>query len=201
MKSREGTVVDADELMAGMFEEAKRSTEALGKNDYIGEEAGLLYEMIGMGALKYFILKVDPKKNMLFNPNESIDFNGNTAPFIQYTYARTASLLRKATENGLEWQSAISDTFIPEMQEISLLHSIYEFPQVIKLAGDTLSPALIANYVYELGKAFNRFYQEIPIFKEQDSEKQFFRLQLSKFLAITIKNGMSLLGIGVPERM
>jgi arginyl-tRNA synthetase len=138
---------------------------------------------------------------MLFNPNESIDFNGNTAPFIQYTCARIASLLRKASANGLDWQTAIPDTFIPEIQEINLLHSIYEFPQVVKLAGDTLSPALIANYVYELAKAFNRFYQEIPIFREQNSEKQFFRLQLSNFMAITIKNGMSLLGIDVPERM
>jgi arginyl-tRNA synthetase len=201
MKSREGTVVDADDLMNDMFEEAKRSTEALGKNDYIGKEANRLYEMIGIGALKYFILKVDPKKNMLFNPNESIDFNGNTAPFIQYTYARIASLLRKATESNHDWQTQISQSLIPETQEINLLHSIYEFPQVVKLAGNTLSPALIANYVYELSKAFNRFYQEIPIFKEQNSEKQSFRLQLSQLLAITIKNGMSLLGIGVPERM
>ena len=201
MKSREGTVVDADDLMNSMFEEAKRSTEALGKSDYIGEEAVQLYEMIGMGALKYFILKVDPKKNMLFNPNESIDFNGNTAPFIQYTYARIASLLRKATENRLDWQAQIPQSLTPEAQECKLLHSIYEFPQMVKLAGDTLSPALIANYVYELAKEFNRFYQEIPIFKEQNSEKQAFRLQLSQLLAITIKNGMNLLGIGVPERM
>jgi len=201
MKSREGTVVDADDLMNAMFDEAKRSTDALGKNDYIGKESEQLYEMIGMGALKYFILKVDPKKNMLFNPNESIDFNGNTAPFIQYTHARIISLLNKASHSGLNEQTLNSPSFIPDAQEINLLHSIYEFPQVIKLAGDTLSPALIANYVYDLAKTFNRFYQEVPIFKEPDREKQIFRLQLSRLLAICIKNGMSLLGIGVPERM
>ncbi|MDR2868303.1 MAG: arginine--tRNA ligase, partial [Bacteroidales bacterium] len=201
MKSREGTVVDADDLMTSMFEEAKRSTESLGKHEFQAEEAQKLYEMIGMGALKYFMLKVDPKKNMLFNPEESIDFNGNTAPFIQYTYARIASLLRKAKEQGINpTENQLSDMEIGE-QEVNLLHTIYDFPQVIKQAGESLSPALVANYVFDLAKEFNRFYQEFPIFKEENTQKQLLRLQLSKMTANTLKTGLSLLGIEVPERM
>ncbi|MDL2308994.1 arginine--tRNA ligase, partial [Bacteroidales bacterium OttesenSCG-928-B11] len=197
MKSREGTVVDADDLMEGMYREAKTSTEALGKFNFPEDEAAKLYEMIGLGALKYFILKVDPKKNMLFNPEESIDFNGNTAPFIQYTHARIRSLLRKATENNINIETPILHyEFSPIEKE--LIKRLYEFPGTIKSAGEQYSPALIANYVYELAKDFNRFYQETPIFREENSDKQIFRLSLSRFIGNTVKCGMSLLGIDVP---
>jgi len=201
MKSREGTVVDADDFMEEMFLQAKESTENLGKIDFESLEAEKLYEMIGLGALKYFILKVDPKKNMLFNPEESIDFNGNTAPFIQYTHARICSLIRKANENKMEINQSLPEYFVPSSFEKELLKKLYDYPQTVMNAGKEYSPALIANYIYDLAKEFNRFYQETPIFKEEDSEKRIFRLQLSLFIADIIRKGMQLLGIRVPERM
>ena len=201
MKSREGTVVDADDLMDDMFEEAKQSTESLGKFDFQPDEAATLYEMVGLGALKYFILKVDPAKNMLFNPAESIDFNGNTAPFIQYTHARIRSLLRKAAEQSVNVADALPDGLSPEGEEKSIVKKLYQYPQVVLAAGEILSPALIANYVYDLAKQFNHFYQETPIMRETDAAKRLLRLQISQWVANTLRNGMKLLGIDVPERM
>ena len=201
MKSREGTVVDADDLMDDMFEEAKQSTESLGKFDFQPGEAAALYEMVGLGALKYFILKVDPAKNMLFNPAESIDFNGNTAPFIQYTHARIRSLLRKAAEQSVNVADALPDGLSPEGEEKSIVKKLYQYPQVVLAAGEILSPALIANYVYDLAKQFNHFYQETPIMRETDAAKRLLRLQISQWVANTLRNGMKLLGIDVPERM
>ena len=201
MKSREGTVVDADDLMDAMYDEAKASTEALGKFQFTPEEADKLYEMVGLGALKYFILKVDPTKNMLFNPEESIDFNGNTAPFIQYTHARICSLLRKADDQQLPWRKDLpTDTAMNE-NERELVKALYQYPDTVLAAGDNYSPALIANYIYDLSKQFNRFYQETPIMKETDESKRLLRLQIARLTAITIHNGMDLLGIEVPERM
>jgi arginyl-tRNA synthetase len=201
MKSREGTVVDADDLMDDMFLEAKQSTEALGKFDFQPDEAAALYEMVGLGALKYFILKVDPAKNMLFNPAESIDFNGNTAPFIQYTHARIRSLLRKAAEQSVDIGTPLPAGTMPEGEEKQLVKTLYKYPQVVLSAGDNLSPALIANYVYDLAKQFNHFYQETPVMREADPGKRLIRLQLSQWVANTLRNGMKLLGIDVPERM
>lgn len=199
MKSREGTVVDADDLMEEMIFQAREKTSALGKNDEVKDDE--LFEMIGIGALKYFILKVDPKKKMLFNPEESIDFNGNTAPFIQYTHARIKSLLRKATDNGITYDAPISESISLNKSEKDLIQSLYEFPQVVETAGNTMSPALIANYAFNLCKEFNRFYQETPIFKESDESLRNLRLQISAFMALVIKNAMLLLGIQVPEKM
>ena len=201
MKSREGTVVDADDLMDAMFLEAKQSTESLGKFDFQADEAAALYEMVGLGALKYFILKVDPAKNMLFNPAESIDFNGNTAPFIQYTHARIRSLLRKAAEQSVNVAGALPDGLSPEGEEKLIVKKLYQYPQVVLAAGENLSPALIANYVYDLAKQFNHFYQETPIMREADATKRLLRLQISQWVANTLRNGMKLLGIDVPERM
>jgi len=201
MKSREGTVVDADDLMDNMFQEAKAGTEALGKFDFEADEAARLYEMVGLGALKYFILKVDPTKNMLFNPAESIDFNGNTAPFIQYTHARIKSLLRKAEAQGIDTNAALPDAFTLEGEEKQIVKMLYKYPQTVLGAGDSFSPALIANYIFDLAKQFNRFYQENPIMKEADESKRLVRLQISRFVATTLRNGMKLLGIDVPERM
>ena len=200
MKSREGTVVDADDLMDEMFLQAKESTEALGKHDFTAEEANRLYEMIGLGALKYFILKVDPKKNMLFNPAESIDFNGNTAPFIQYTHARIKSLLRKAEENGIDLVVSVDDYFLGDSEK-ALLKSLYAYPQVVEAAGEGYSPALIANYLFDLAKDFNGFYQVSPIFKEENKNLRALRLRLSQMVARVLKCGMALLGIDVPEKM
>ena len=156
--------------------------------------------MIGLGALKYFILKVDPKKNMLFNPEESIDFNGNTGPFIQYTHARIRSLLRKAAENGIDYAA---NTEAAELQkaEKDLVKALYDFPEVVQNAGAAMSPALIANYAFDLAKEFNRFYQETPIFKEENVAARNLRLQISELTALVLKNAMSLLGILVPEKM
>jgi len=200
MKSREGTVVDADDLMDSMFQEAKASTEALGKFDFQSDEADKLYEMVGLGALKYFILKVDPTKNMLFNPAESIDFNGNTAPFIQYTHARICSLLRKAAEQGISITDGQANIVLGT-EEKQLIKMLYRYPQVVLSAGDSFSPALIANYIYDVAKQFNHFYQETPIFKETDEQKRILRLRISQWVAVTIRNGMKLLGIDVPEKM
>lgn len=201
MKSREGTVVDADDLMEEMYLQAKESTEALGKFEFSEEEAKRLYEMIGLGALKYFILKVDPKKNMLFNPNESIDFNGNTAPFIQYTHARIKSMLRKAKENNINFtQLSINAEQLSDTEK-QIIKQIYEYKNILKTAADTFSPALIANYTYDLAKDFNRFYQETPIFKEENEALRAFRLLISSCCARTIATAMNLLGIDVPEKM
>ncbi len=201
MKSREGTVVDADDLMDDMVQEAKNGTEALGKFDFPEDEAAALYEMIGLGALKYFILKVDPTKNILFNPAESIDFNGNTAPFIQYTHARIRSLLRKADGQEIDINGPIAENCELGTEEKQLIKTLYRYPQVVLAAGDNYSPALIANYIYDLAKQFNHFYQETPIFKEEDAAKRQLRLQISQWTATTIRNGMKLLGIDVPDKM
>ncbi len=201
MKSREGTVVDADDLMDAMHEEARLSTEALGKFQFSPEEADKLYEMVGLGALKYFILKVDPAKNMLFNPEESIDFNGNTGPFIQYTHARIRSLLRKADEQQLAWQDALPSNMVLDDEERTLAKMLHLFPGTVAAAGENLSPAILANYIYDLAKQYNHFYQETPILKECDTFKRQVRLQITALTALTIRNGMQLLGIDVPERM
>jgi arginyl-tRNA synthetase len=199
MKSREGKVVDADDLMEEMFQTAKAMTMELGKtDDFPEQEAEALYRMIGLGALKYFILKVDPKKNMLFNPRESIDFNGNTGPFIQYTYARIRSVLRKAGA-----KVNFIDETLPALlpKERSLIRMLYEFPATVQLAGDSLSPALIANYTFELAKEFNQFYHDITILNEPDQAIRAFRISLAGMTGIVIRNAMGLLGIDVPERM
>ncbi|MBR4911496.1 MAG: arginine--tRNA ligase [Bacteroidales bacterium] len=200
MKSREGTVVDADDLMDDMYEEAKTSTEALGKFQFTPEEADKLYEMIGLGALKYFILKVDPAKNMLFNPAESIDFNGNTAPFIQYTHARIRSMLRKGVESGIDLAAKLPQLSLNE-EEKTLINLLYQYPKTVFSAGDNFSPALIANYCYDLAKQFNHFYQDTPIFKEEDAAKRLLRLKLSRWVSLVLRSGMGLLGIEVPEKM
>ena len=200
MKSREGTVVDADDLMDDMYAEAKSSTEALGKFQFTPEEADKLYEMIGQGALKYFILKVDPAKNMLFNPAESIDFNGNTAPFIQYTHARIRSMLRKGAENGIDLAAKLPQLSLNE-EEKTLINLLYQYPKTVLAAGDNFSPALIANYCYDLAKQFNHFYQDTPIFKEEDATKRLLRLKISRWVSLVLRSGMRLLGIEVPEKM
>ncbi|MDP4266092.1 MAG: arginine--tRNA ligase [Bacteroidota bacterium] len=201
MKSREGTVVDADDLMNVMRDTARKASEELGKAENLTEEEALkLYKTIGLGALKYFILKVDPKKKMLFNPQESIELNGNTGPFIQYTYARIKSLLKKASENGISWnkESAITEINQEEKDILKLLH---EYPVVIKESGETYNPALIANYIYELVKSYNHFYQEIPVIKELNYDIACYRLKLSELTGRVIRSAMSLLGIDLPERM
>ena len=202
MKSREGTVVDADNLLQEMFDTARKMSEELGKlEEFSAEEKENIIRTIGLGALKYFILKVDPKKNMLFNPAESIDFNGNTGPFIQYTFARINSIFRKAKEAKISLDGKLDNTLIPDIREISLLRLLYDYPSVVKEAGDTLSPALIANYLYELAKEYNQFYQEFTILKEQNAGIRDFRLILSGAVAGVIESGMGLLGIEVPQRM
>lgn len=201
MKSREGTVVDADDLMEEMYNTAKTTTETLGKIDAFDDiEKHNLFNMISLGALKYYILKVDPKKTMLFNPEESIDFNGNTGPFIQYTHARIRSLFRKAAERGL----AVSTDEIPQMilpKEKELIKLLHDFPVVVHEAAENLSPAQVANYVYDLAKEFNQFYQEVPVLKEEDRATIAFRLALAGFVGSVIKTSMNLLGIEVPEKM
>jgi len=202
MKSREGTVVDADDLMAEMIETARETSQELGKLDNCTpEEVEQIARMVGLGALKYFILKVDPRKNMTFNPAESIDFNGNTGPFIQYTHARIKSVLRKAAETGIDFGTKIENTLPISEKESYLIQLLTEFPAVIKLAGEEFSPALIANYEYELVKEFNQFYHDFSILREENTELKKFRLQLSASIARTISSGMRLLGIEVPERM
>jgi arginyl-tRNA synthetase len=202
MKSREGTVVDADDLMAEMIEVSRKTSEELGKLEgYTPEQAAETYTMIALGALKYFMLKVDPKKNMLFNPEESIDFNGNTGPFIQYTYARIRSVLRKAVERGIELNHLIGIETPLGIKELHLIKLISQFPVAIKEAGDNYSPALVANYIYELVKEFNQFYHEFPILIEEDIQVRNIRLVIAETVGKTIKTGMKLLGIDVPERM
>lgn len=198
MKSREGTVVDADDLIIDMTQTAKELSEELGKlEEYSEEEKERLYKIIGLGALKYYILKVDPKKRILFNPEESVDFAGNTGPFIQYTYARIQSILRKA---DFEWNSSITELELHE-KEKEVLKQIELYPEVIQNAAQHHSPALIANYTYDLVKEYNSFYQTVSILGEENSSKKIFRVQLSKKVSDTIKSAFSLLGIEVPERM
>lgn len=202
MKSREGTVVDADDLMEEMAATARRTSEELGKfDDFTPEESAQLYEMIGMGALKYFILKVDPKKTMLFNPEESIDFNGNTGSFIQYTHARIRSVLRKANAAGIVPKEKNLSDILLEKKEKTLLKLLYDFPQVVSAAAEAYSPAQMANYSYELAKEFNQFYHNHSILKEEDTTKRDFRLLLSVFTSQVLRAAMGLLGIRLPERM
>jgi arginyl-tRNA synthetase len=198
MKSREGTVVDADDLIDEMEQTAKAQTEALGKVESFGEAEKLeLYHTIGMGALKYFLLKVDPKKRLLFDPNESVDFQGHTGPFIQYTHARIRSVLSRA-QIGINGNPGIKE-LVSEERDLILILS--QFPGIIEEAAKDHSPAVIANYIYEIAKAFNKFYHEHSILQAEDELSMQFRLQLSAASAKVIKKGMGLLGIEVPERM
>ena len=202
MKSREGTVVDADDLMAEMIDTARETSQELGKLDGISaEEADEIATMIGLGALKYFILKVDPKKNMTFNPKESIDFNGNTGPFIQYTHARIKSVLRKAEEQGISVPETLESGIALSEKEESLVQLLAEFPGIVKQAGDEYNVSLIGNYIYDLAKEFNQFYHDFSILREENTSLRDFRLVLSKNVASTIQKGMKLFGIEVPERM
>ncbi len=200
MKSREGTVVDADDLMEQMIDVARKTSEELGKLDgYTPEQAEETYRTIALGALKYFILKVDPKKNMLFNPEESIDFNGNTGPFIQYTYARIQSVMRKAAGLGIAVSTA--PVITPSDKELELMKNVSRFPEVVKEAGEQHSPAIVANYCYELVKEFNQFYHDHSILKEQDTVRRDFRIVLARTIGEVVRKGMKLLGIDVPEKM
>lgn len=199
MKSREGTVVDADDLMDEMIQGAREVSAERGKGDFTPEEADKIARIVGMGALKYFLLKVDPRKNMTFNPKESIDFNGNTGPFIQYTYARIRSVLRKAAEAG--YTATGYDMVEPNEKEISLIQHLADFPATVAEAGRIYSPALIANYVYDLVKEYNQFYHDYTILNEPDAAVRALRLALSQCVAGVVRSGMSLLGIEVPERM
>ncbi|WP_285799589.1 arginine--tRNA ligase [Duncaniella freteri] len=200
MKSREGTVVDADDLMDDMVSTARSVSAELGKLDGLtDEETAAISEMVGLGALKYFLLKVDPRKNITFNPKESIDFNGNTGPFIQYTYARIRSVLRKAAEEGMKVEDHSAVT--PGEREITLIQALADYPSVVAAAGQSYSPALIANYVYDLVKLYNQFYHDCSILKETDTAVRSLRLRLSSQTARVIESGMKLLGIRVPERM
>ena len=200
MKSREGTVVDADDLMDEMVNSAREVSKELGKLDgCTAKEADAISEIVGLGALKYFLLKVDPRKNMTFNPKESIDFNGNTGPFIQYTYARIRSVLRKAAEAG--YSMTDYSKVEPNEKEISLIQRLADFPAVVAEAGRTYSPALIANYVYDLVKEYNQFYHDYSIMREENEAIRSLRLCLSDCTSRVISTGMSLLGIQVPERM
>ena len=202
MKSREGTVVDADDLIAAMVADAKQTSEELGKfKDMSEEERNEIARIVGLGALKYFILKVDARKNMLFNPEESIDFNGNTGPFIQYTYARIRSILRKAQAEGINIPATLDDTMPLNEKEIELIQKLNEFGAAVEQAGKDYSPSGIANYCYELTKAFNQFYHDYSILGADTEEEKVVRLVLAQNVGKTLKNGMALLGIEVPERM
>ncbi|MBR2195687.1 MAG: arginine--tRNA ligase [Salinivirgaceae bacterium] len=202
MKSREGTVVDADDLIAEMVKTARETSDELGKlQEFDDDYKSQIYNMVGLGALKYFILKVDPKKTMLFNPKESIDFNGNTGPFIQYTHARICSVLRKAEEAGLKIADKIDAATQLNEKEMQLAKLIFDFPAVVADAGTNYSPALIANHLYSLAKEYNQFYHDCSILKEEDAKVREFRLTLSKLTAKVIKTGAALMGIQVPERM
>ena len=202
MKSREGTVVDADDLIAAMVADAKQTSEELGKfKDMSEEERNEIARIVGLGALKYFILKVDARKNMLFNPEESIDFNGNTGPFIQYTYARIRSILRKAQAEGISIPATLADTMPLNEKEIELIQKLNEFGAAVEQAGKDYSPSGIANYCYELTKAFNQFYHDYSILGANTEEEKVVRLVLAQNVGKTLKNGMAQLGIEVPERM
>ena len=202
MKSREGTVVDADDIMNEMESVSKEVADEQGKLDGVSEsEKTGLYHVIGMAALKYFLLKVDPKKNMMFNPKESIDFNGNTGPFIQYTYVRTLAVLRKADELGMTWSV---DSVLPstlEKQELDLVRRMYEWPSILIEAANNYNPSVIAHYCYELARSFNSFYHDISILREQDEIQRDFRINLTSITGRTLRNAMNLLGIDMPERM
>ncbi len=201
MKSREGTVVDADDLIDEMIQTARQKTEELGKASQLSEQAAdELYHQIGLGALKYFMLKVDPKKTMLFNPAESIDFNGNTGPFIQYTHARIRSIIRKAEESDIDFLSK-TQVFELNQHEKHLLKLIHHYPSVVVQAGEQLSPALIANFIFELAKEFNHFYQTINILKENNSHNRSLRIKLCLLVAKTLKHAGGLIGVGMPEKM
>ena len=201
MKSREGTVVDADDLIDEMIHTARTTSEELGKLDgYTKEEAEEVYRKVALGALKYFILKVDPKKTMMFNPKESIDFNGNTGPFIQYTYTRIKSVLRKAEEAGVKIVPGDIHTALTEKEQ-NLVKLIAKLPAVVKEAGDNYSPALIGNYAYELAKEFNQFYHDYSILKEENEQVRNLRLLLAQQCSVAIENAMGMLGIEMPERM
>jgi len=202
MKSREGTIVDADDLIEEMFHIAKQMSDELGKLENLTEEEKeKIIRIIGLGALKYFILKVDPKKNMVFDPKESIDFNGNTGPFIQYTYARIHSVLKKAEEAGTEMNKLKISSEKIGAKEKELIKLIYDFPALVKEAAENLSPALIANYVYDLAKEYNQFYHDFSILKAEKEEERNLRILTSKKIAEILKTGMELLGIEMPERM
>ena len=202
MKSREGTVVDADDLIAEMVVVARKMGQELGKlEDVEGNEAENIFKTIALGALKYFILKVDPRKNMTFNPEESIDFNGNTGPFIQYTHARIMSVLRKARENHIDVTTRFSEEMNLEEKEKELLKTISVYPAVVEEAAISFSPALLANYCYEIAREFNQFYHDHSILNEPDHAKRNFRLILSECVVKIMKSGMGMLGIGMPDRM
>lgn len=201
MKSREGTVVDADDLMQEMFQTAENQTRELGKIEGLSEsEATQLYRTLGLGALKYFLLKVDPKKRMLFNPQESIEFQGNTGPFIQYTHARISAILRRAATLEIHGE-VITDGVSLHERELELINILTDYPRIIELSAKDYSPALIAQYVYELAKAYNGFYQEVPIFSEESKDVVKLRVALSSFVAKVVKHAMGLLGVEVPDRM
>ncbi len=202
MKSREGTVVDADDLIAGMIAQARQTVEEAGKfDDMTEEEKAEVARIVGMGALKYFLLKVDARKNMLFNPEESIDFNGNTGPFIQYTYARIRSILRKAADAGIQLPEKLSPAVGLSVKEEEIVQHIADFAAVVRQAGTEYQPAAVANYCYELVKEYNQFYHDFSILRESDPDKQAFRLVLSLNVAKVVRLGMGLLGIEMPERM
>ena len=202
MKSREGTVVDADDLMAEMIDTAKETSNELGKLDGLTkEEADNIARIVGLGALKYFILKVDARKNMTFNPKESIDFNGNTGPFIQYTYARIQSVLRKAKEAGLEIPAQLPVGIELSEKEEGLIQMVADFAAIVKQAGEDYSPSIIANYTYDLVKEYNQFYHDFSILREENEAVKIFRLALSENVAKVVRLGMGLLGIEVPDRM
>ena len=201
MKSREGTVVDADDLIQKMYDEAKATSEESSKLDSLSdEEKDKLYGIIGLGALKYFILKVDPRKKMLFNPKESIDFNGNTGPFIQYTHARICSILRKAAERGIELGGVPAEVELSP-KEIRLVKILSAYPQKVQEAADSFSPAVLANFSYELAKEFNQYYHDTPILKEENREVLVMRLSLIDTLASVLRKAMAILGIELPDRM
>ena len=202
MKSREGTVVDADDLMEEMINTAAEISQELGKaSEMTEEEAKQIARIVGLGSLKYFILKVDPRKNMTFNPKESIDFNGNTGPFIQYTYARIRSVLRKAAESGIVLPETLPTGYTLSEKEENLIQMLADYASVVREAGSAYSPALIANYTYDLVKEYNQFYHDFSILREEDEALKRFRLVLSANVAKIVKSGMALLGIEVPERM
>lgn len=202
MKSREGTVVDADDLMAEMIATAKETSQELGKLDGLTqEEADDIARIVGLGALKYFILKVDARKNMTFNPKESIDFNGNTGPFIQYTYARIRSVLRKAAEAGIVIPEVLPANIELSEKEEGLIQMVADFAAVVRQAGEDYSPSGIANYVYDLVKEYNQFYHDFSILREENEDVKLFRIALSANIAKVVRLGMGLLGIEVPDRM
>ncbi|HTA60968.1 MAG TPA: arginine--tRNA ligase, partial [Bacteroidia bacterium] len=203
MKSREGTVVDADDLIEGMIDTAKETTTELGKTEGLtATEANNLFKMLGLGALRYFILKVDPKKKMLFDPAESIDFNGHTGPFIQYTHARIQSVLRKSKLSADEIKAkAIPTDYALHQKEIDLIYALSDFKTVIKEAESIYNPALVANYIYEVAKTYNQFYHELSVLNADNEIQKLFRIQLSHKCALVIKQAMQLLCVEVPDRM